>query len=262
MSRSITQPLTETVSAKERARQQYRYDAISTASGVLLALFMWGHMAFVASILLGAVAFDTVGGLFEDLYLAQVGIVAILVLFFTHFVMASRKIPAKLQDRALIKQLGDGIKNSEWNIPADQASVLDKIRPHGETSMWIVQVRTGMVILALGSMHLFVVGADLVERTMGHEGITAAETATRVGGGMWILYAVLLYAVEVHAGLGLYRVAVKWWLGLAPLGIKITRHRAHLVERLVLVFFLLTGFLVLPVLAGFLTPPFAFLLGS
>ena len=252
----------EATSAVERARQQWRYDAISTASGVVLALFMWGHMFFVSTIWTGERGFDWVADLFEATWLAQVTLPFITVVFFVHFVFASRKIPAKLQERRLIKQLGDGMRDTEWRFSSAQRQTLEKIRPHGETSLWIWQVRTGMIILAIGSMHLLVVGADILQRTLGQAGITAAESVARVQGGMWVLYAVLLLCVEVHAGIGLWRVAVKWGLGRRVLGIDITRKLAHTLEQVTLWGFLAIGVVTLLVLAGVLPPPLASLVSG
>ena len=132
-------------------------------------------------------------------------------------------------------------------------------------TLWIWQVRSGMIILALGSIHLFIVGADVAQRTFGIGeaiGINAAETMARVQDGMWLLYAVLLFMVEVHAGIGLYRVTVKWGLGarIPVIGKRITREMALIMEKVVLWFFLIIGFLTLLVMAGVLDPPLAFLL--
>jgi fumarate reductase subunit C len=266
MSKPITQPLEETTTAAQRARRQWSYDAISTGTGVFLALFMWAHMAFVSTIWTGQVGFDWIAEIFEITWLAQIGIVVVATAFFVHFVMASRKIPGKLQERKRIKELGDSIRDSAWQFDPESQKALVKIRPHKETSLWIWQVRTGMVILALGSMHLFVISSDLLERSLGvlgigpGMGIHAAESMARVQSGMWVLYAILLLAVEVHAGVGLYRVAVKWWLGVRILGVEITRERAHLAERVVLWFFVVVGLVSLLILAGVLPPPLAFLL--
>jgi fumarate reductase subunit C len=258
-----TPPVTEIAPAADRARTQYRYDVISTRTGVILALFMWGHMMFVSSILLGGTAFDWLAAILEDTWIAQPTVIVITVLFFVHFVLASRKIPAKLQERRLIKNLGDSIQSSEWRISPEQRKVLEKIRPHSESSLWIWQVRTGMIILALGAIHLFVIGVDVLQRTFGEEGITAAESTARVSAGMWLLYAVLLVCVEVHAGIGLYRVAIKWALGLRlPLVGKITRGKAHVMEQITLWFFLAIGLVTLLTLAGVLEPPLASLLAG
>jgi len=68
--------------------------------------------------------------------------------------------------------------------------------------------------------------------------------------------------VEVHAGIGLYRVTVKWGLGarIPVIGKRITREMALIMEKVVLWFFLIIGFLTLLVMAGVLDPPLAFLL--
>ncbi len=264
MSSEVTHPEGELVAARERARRQWKLDVISTCTGVFLALFMWGHMFFVSTILTGERGFNFIADMFEHYWLAQPTVVLVTIVFFVHFVTASRKIPAKLAERKRIKDLGDDITDSNWNISKEDREELEKIRPHEETSLWIWQVRSGMIILALGSIHLFVVGADVVQRTFGLEelGINAAETMDRVQDGMWMLYAVLLYMVELHAGIGLYRVTVKWGLGsrIPIIGARITRRVAHIMEKLVLWFFLIVGFITLLVMAKVLDPPLESLL--
>lgn len=265
MSKTVTQPLTATTPSADHARLQWRLDAISTATGVFLALFMWSHMLFVSTIWTGAVGFDWFAKIAENTWIAQLGGIVVVVAFFVHFVTASRKIPANIRQRRLVSQLGDDIKSSKWNISKEQQADLVKIRPHSETSAWLIQIRTGMVILVLGSVHLFVISTDLAEFVVGvfgfgaGHGITAMESMARVQSGLWILYGILLVAVEVHAGIGLYRVAVKWFLGSRLLGIRVTRELAHLGERVTLVFFLFIGVITLLVLAGVLPPPLAFL---
>jgi len=265
MSKEVTHPEGELMASKEQAKRQWKLDAISTGTGVFLAIFMWGHMFFVSSILTGERGFNWISDLFEHYWLAQPTLILVTIVFFVHFITASRKIPGKLAERKRIKKLGDDISESQWNISDEDRKELEKVRPHKETSLWIWQVRSGMIILALGSIHLFVVTADVVQRTfkIGEGlGINAAETMARVQGGMWILYAVLLYAVEVHAGIGLYRVTVKWGLGarIPIIGSRITRNMAHQMERIVLWFFLIIGFVTLLVMAGVIDPPLEFLL--
>ncbi len=254
-------PVAEMESPAAAARRQWRYDAISTASGVFLALFMWGHMLFVSSIWTGERGFDWIADMMEYTWVAQITVVIVTFAFFVHFVVASRKIPAKLQERKLIKNLGDGIRDSKWRLPSAKKSGLEKIRRHGETSLWIWQVRSGMVILVIGAVHLFMVVTDVVQRVFGHAGITSAESMGRVQGGMWLLYAVLLIAVEFHAGIGLYRVFVKWGLGkrIPLIGKRVTRRMAHTMEQATLLFFLAVGIVTLLVLADVISPPLAFL---
>ena len=239
----------------DRAKRALKDEWISGLTGVFLALFMWGHMLFVSSILTGEQTFDFVADLFENTWLAQITIILITIVFFVHFVTASRKIPGGLRDRKRMMELGRSIKKSRSRWDQDVTSDI-RLRSHSETTLWIWQVRSGMTILVLGSIHLFIVGTDILQRTLGGAGITALESTNRVGSGLWLLYVVLLVCVEFHAGIGLYRFTVKWWLGkqLALIG-KVTRRKTHIVEQFILMFFVLVGIVTLAVLSGLIEPP-------
>ena len=241
--------------AYQQAKKALRDERISGFTGVFLALFMWGHMLFVSSILTGEQTFNFIADLFEHTWLAQITIILITIVFFVHFVTASRKIPRGLRDRKKIIKLCKSIKGSKnrWNqeITSDI-----RLRNHSETILWIWQVRSGMAILILGSIHLFIVGTDILQRSLGGAGITALESTGRVGSGLWLLYVALLICVEFHAGVGLYRFAVKWWIGKQlPLVGKVTRRKTHLVEQFILIFFIIIGIVTLAVLAGLIDPP-------
>ena len=72
-------------------------------------------------------------------------------------------------------------------------------------------------------------------------GIGPYGSADRVWSGTWWpLYLVLLFCVELHGGVGLYRIAVKWgWFeGLDPDG---TRKRLSRVKWGITVFFVVLG---------------------
>jgi fumarate reductase subunit C len=57
---------------------------------------------------------------------------------------------------------------------------------------------------------------------------------------MWPLYLVLLFAVELHGGIGLYRLAVKWgWLGDGDPNTM--RRRMKILKWSITVFFLVLG---------------------
>jgi fumarate reductase subunit C len=75
---------------------------------------------------------------------------------------------------------------------------------HGDTSLWWVQAVTGFALFFLASVHLY--------QMLVHAGdIGPYESADRVWTGRWWpLYLVLLFSVELHGGVGLYRLAVKW----------------------------------------------------
>lgn len=76
---------------------------------------------------------------------------------------------------------------------------------HMDTWLWLIQAFTAMVILIMGSIHMWTVLSTLP--------ITAAKSAARIQGGFWfVFYLILLPMVELHVGIGFYRIAVKWGL--------------------------------------------------
>lgn len=233
-------------STATNASRQLAYEIISGGSGLFLALFMWGHMVLVGSILTGERGFDWMATMLEDYFIAQPTVVAIFVLFLLHAVIASRKIPAQLEERRQLIKLGRDLK---------AATGFD---PHRESMLWIWQVRTGMMVLVLGSFHLILLGIDVLTPLFGERlGLEAVTTLARVQAGLWLPYAVLLVCVEFHASVGLYRMAVKWGV-LASL----SRPTLRIIEHFLLWAFLGLGIVILLVLAGVLQPPLAFLLES
>jgi fumarate reductase subunit C len=80
-----------------------------------------------------------------------------------------------------------------------------RILRHTDTWLWVIQALTAMIILIMGSIHMWTVLSTLP--------ITAAKSAARIQGGFWfIFYLILLPMVELHVGIGFYRIAVKWGL--------------------------------------------------
>jgi fumarate reductase subunit C len=74
---------------------------------------------------------------------------------------------------------------------------------HEDTTLWWWQVATGFAMFFLASVHLY--------QMLMHPGMIGPfESGARVWNGWWPLYLVLLFAVEIHGGVGLYRLAVKW----------------------------------------------------
>lgn len=185
-------------------------DVAQMATGVLLICFMWSHMMLVASVNLGSGVMNAIGAFLEHYYLAQLGGPAVALLFLIHFALAARKIPFR---------------------PAEQAAMWSHSRrfQHADTWLWIVQSVTGMLILVMGCIHMWTVLTSLP--------ITAGRSALRIQGGWWLLfYGVLLPAVELHVGIGLYRIAVKW-------GFATSRQRTYLksLENRVTVGFIVVG---------------------
>jgi fumarate reductase subunit C len=209
-----------------KSRWPARMDFWQSATGLFLGLFMWGHMFFVATILISKDAMWAVTKMFEGYFIFGTaypilvsGVVALVfVAFIAHAFLAMRKFPANYrQYRAFI-----GHKN---------------LFRHGDTTLWWVQFVTGFLLFFLGSAHLY-------QMLMNPGDIGPYASGERVFTAWWPLYLVLLFAVELHGGIGLYRLAVKWgWLeGKDP---DATRKRLSTAKWALTVFFLVLGLLTL-----------------
>jgi fumarate reductase subunit C len=159
-------------------------DFIQMLTGVGLILFMWSHMILVASINLGAGTMNALAKFLEDTYLAQIGGPLIAATFLIHFILAARKLPFRSQEQKAIWQHSKRLH-------------------HLDTWLWIVQAGTAMIILIMGSIHIWTVLTNLP--------ITAPKSAARVQSGFWLVfYMLLLPMIELHVGVGFYRIGVKW----------------------------------------------------
>jgi len=170
-----------------------RADILQSLSGLLLVLFIWGHMFFESSILLGKDAMYWVTRMFEGEHvfgkpypLLVSGVAAaIFILIGVHAVLALRKFPGSArQYREFHRHMG--------------------AMRHPDTTLWYVQVVTGFALFFLASAHLFVVFLQ-------PDNIGPYASSDRIWTGrFWILYALLLVTVHLHAGIGIYRLAMKW----------------------------------------------------
>jgi fumarate reductase subunit C len=159
-------------------------DWLQMLTGAGLILFMWSHMVLVASVNLGANVMNTIAWFFEASFMAQVGGPIIGCTFLLHFVLAARKVPFRMEQQRVI-----------WKH--------SKMLHHTDTWLWLVQVVTAMIILIMGAIHMWTVLTDLP--------ITAQKSAARIQGGFWLVfYLILLPMVELHVGVGFYRILVKW----------------------------------------------------
>ena len=209
--------------ATRKSRWPARMDLYQSLSGLILGLFMWGHMFFVSTILLGNDAMWIVARAFEGYFFlgkAYPGMVSLIVAFIfvtlmVHAFLAMRKFPANFR---------------QWQVFNAHRQLLQ----HGDTSLWWIQVLTGFALFFLASVHLY--------QMMMHPGaIGPFESGDRMWTGRWWpLYLVLLFAVELHAGIGLYRLAVKWgWLIGADANAG--RKRLQSIKWALTVFFLVLG---------------------
>jgi fumarate reductase subunit C len=205
------------------SRWPARLDVLQSATGLLLGLFMWVHMFFVSSILLGKDAMWTVARFFEGYYIfgrAMPWLVSLLVatifaLFIGHAMLALRKFPANYRQYRSLREHVRGLH-------------------HADTTLWYWQVVTGFALFFMASVHLYI----MLTRP---ERIGPYMSADRVWSDlMWPLYLLMLFAVEIHGGVGLYRVALKWgWFETGDPAA--TRRRLSIFKWTLTAFFLLLG---------------------
>jgi len=173
-----------TTYVRSSSRASAYLDWLQMLTGAALILFMWSHMILVASVILGAGVMNALAGFLEETYMAQVGGPIIGCIFLFHFILAARKVPFRAEQQSTIWKLSRQLR-------------------HTDTYLWLVQATTAMIILIMGSIHMWTVLTDLP--------ITAAKSAARIQGGFWfVFYLILLPLVELHVGIGFYRIAVKW----------------------------------------------------
>ncbi|MCF7824478.1 MAG: hypothetical protein K9N35_09950 [Candidatus Marinimicrobia bacterium] len=200
--------------AFKKAKRALLDERVSGLTGAFLALFILGHLILESSILVSAQLYEDVAYFMEHTVpMAQPLIFLVTIVFFVHFVWAGRKIPGKLRDRKKMLELGKKLKASRKGWQQDPNSDIH-LRKHFETTLWIWQVRTAMIVLATGAFHLFLVMWNIFT-DMGVDGQTVGLTAdvatSRVESGLWILYAVLMISVVAHMAIGVYRLIVKWF---------------------------------------------------
>ena len=185
--------LTGVTKEGKKSKIPARLDFWQSATGLFLALFMVGHLFLVSSILLGKEAMYTITKFFEGEFIfgeAKPEIVSgvafvVFVVFIAHAFLALRKFPINYMQ--FIKYRSHM-----------------KMMKHSDTNLWFYQVVTGFIMFFFGSVHIYIMMTQ--PSTIGPYG--SAERF--VADSMWPLYLILLFAVEIHGSIGLYRLAVKW----------------------------------------------------
>jgi len=211
------------VSANTPTLWPARLDVLQSASGLALVLFMWLHMVLVSSILLGKDAMWTVARFFEGYFLfgrrlpwlVALVVAAVIALFVTHAALALRKFPAGFSAYRAFREH------------------MARMR-HEDTTLWYWQVVTGFALVFLASLHL---GLMLTRP----DRIGPYESADRVwSDSLWPIYLVLLFAVELHGGVGLYRLALKWGFGIGA-DANAGRRRLRILKWSMSAFFVVLG---------------------
>lgn len=163
-------------------RADFLMEMVQTVSGLLLVGFLWTHMLFVASILLGVDTFNTLASIMEQFKLLHVAVLFILLTGLSHAGAVLRRIPGRWQEQKVV-----------WNHA--------RIIKHRDTWSWLFQAVTGSAMLILVTIHVFVVV---------YAGIDAKMSADRVSSWMLGFYIVFLFLAEYHASVGIYRTLAKW----------------------------------------------------
>ncbi len=209
--------------AQKLDRGPARADILQSLTGLLLVLFIWAHMFFESSILLGMDAMYRVSKMFEGIPLFDTphpGLVStaaavIFILIAAHAILALRKFPGSYRQYQQFQKHRVALR-------------------HPDTSLWYLQVLTGFALFFLASAHLLVVFLQ-------PDNIGPYASSDRVWSGrFWIIYAPLLLCVHLHAGIGIYRLAMKW-VPISSAGARQTRRRLKLAMWGIIVFFLCLG---------------------
>jgi len=223
-------PLIAGVGLADRARKSRwpaRLDLTQSATGLVLVLFMWGHMFFVSSILISKDAMWTITKFFEGYFffgtsyawIVSIVVAVVIGLIVVHAALALRKFPSDYHK----------FRTFRGHM---------RMMKHEDTTLWFWQVFTGFALFFLASVHLYI----MLTRP---DRIGPYESADRVWSEhLWPLYILLLLAVELHGGIGLYRVAIKWgWVGTRDANA--TRRRLKRLKWAITAFFLVLGFATL-----------------
>ena len=172
-----------------------RLDFIQSLTGIILALFISGHILFESSILISNDAMYVMTQFFEGYYFfgekypAIISVLAltILLIIIVHAAVALRKFPSNYKQYKIMKE--HTLRMS-----------------HHDTSLWVIQVITGFAMFFLASIHLYTM---ISQPEMIGPYASSERMVTEM---MWPLYLLLLFAVVIHACIGVYRLILKWGL--------------------------------------------------
>jgi fumarate reductase subunit C len=185
---------TEGIAVKHHSdKTPARLDFIQSATGVILALFIAAHILFESSILISKDAMYVMTQFFEGYYFfdqKHPSIISLLALFILsiiiiHAFVALRKFPASYR------------QYKAFNTHMHRMQ-------HHDTSLWAIQVISGFAMFFLASIHLY----TMITQPGNIGPFASSERVAQ--DVMWPLYLLLLFSVIVHAGVGVYRLILKW----------------------------------------------------
>ena len=200
-----------------------RIDFTQSLTGLILAIFIMGHILFEASILISNEMMYKVTLMFEGYYFfgeRYPGIISFLAaviftIFIVHAATAMRKFPSDYRKYKIMKNHISSMK-------------------HEDTSLWMLQVITGFIMLFVGSVHIYIMMSQ--PANIG----PYASSSRVVDDFMGPLYLVLLISVISHAFVGLYRLALKWGF-MEGKNTKVSRKRFKLAMKLMISSYIIIG---------------------
>ena len=219
----IIESLTSRTIEKKKSKIPAKLDFLQSATGLVLAVFILFHLIFESSILLGKDSMYTLTKMFEGEFIIEGGspvfisvlAMVISVIFIFHAFLAMRKFPHSYREHLRLKTHA-------------------KLLHHADTNLWFIQISTGFMLFFLGSIHLYTMMTQ-----PGNIGPFASSDRI-YSDMMWPMYLMLLVSVVLHAGVGVYRLIMKWgWFdGENP---RENRVRTRKIIKMVIIFYLLIG---------------------
>lgn len=191
--KSTIESLTGKNSQKKKSRIPAKLDFLQSATGLVLALFIMFHLLFESSILLGKESMYHLTMFFEGEFLVEGGsplfivflALGIAMVFVLHAFLAMRKFPSSYREYQRFRTHA-------------------KLMGHKDTNLWFIQITSGFMLFFLGAIHLFTMMTQ-------PQNIGPYASADRIySDTAWPMYLMLLVSVVLHAGVGLYRLIVKW----------------------------------------------------
>lgn len=180
------------VETKQKSKAYAWCDVLQSGTGLILGLFLFCHMAFTSSILLGKDTFWTLcsftGGYFIDgvdhlwMHSAFVGVIFILVVI--HAITALRKFPSNYKAFRIMR--------GHY-----------KLLRHTDTTLWWVQLITGVILTGLVFPHMFPMLMNPGDIGPYGSGLEVYNS------WLWVVFLFLI-VTELHGMIGLYRLCMKW----------------------------------------------------
>jgi len=200
-----------------------RLDFIQSTTGLILAVFIMGHILFEASIIISDEMMYRVTLMFEGYFFfgeQYPGIIsflasAIFVIFIVHAGVAIRKFPSNYKQYKIMKNHTLQMK-------------------HEDTSLWLIQIITGFMMFFIGSVHLYIMITQ--PSNIG----PFASSSRIVDQFMGPLYFMLLLSVVSHAFIGLYRLAMKWGF-MEGKSSELSRRNFKLLMKVMILAYILIG---------------------